>query len=57
MKINYHIITQKDNKDVLVQAFDGDYEHACKLIIALRNVFTEAEGWSVFLENVNGEKL
>lgn len=57
MKINYHIITQKDNKDVLVQAFDGDFEHASKIVIALRNVFTEEDGWNVFLENVNGEKL
>lgn len=57
MKTTFHLIIQKDNKQVDMKALDCDYIHAVSYQEALRKVFTEADGWNVFLETIHGEKL
>lgn len=57
MKINYHIIIQKNNETISVIPVDVGYEAAQSYVLSLRTVYKEEESYYVFLENVNGEKL
>jgi len=56
MKVNFHLIVEHNNNIIETKPLDMDFVHAQSLVIALRNVYKECDGWQVYLENVNGER-
>lgn len=54
MKINFHLIVEHNNNIIETKPLDMDYEHSMNLVIALRNVYKECDGWNVYIENMQG---